>query len=490
MVPPIRIQVLNERPVAPGGAFVLYWMTSARRAQYNFALQRAAEYAAELKRPLLVLEALRCDYPCASDRLHRFVLEGMADNARAFAGHAAYFPYVERARGEGKGLIRRLSEEACVVVTDTYPAFFLPQMTTAGARQSQVRLEAIDSNGLIPLGAHGREFPTARGYRAFMQRELKTHLAQFPAEDPLAALDGIPAATLGSDVQSRWPAADPELLAGSASVLSHLPIDHGVAPVQSHGGSAEARRRLRAFVDTRLSRYQDDGNHPDADATSRLSPYLHFGHLSAFEVFSAVMSHERWTTRRLTGRGGGAREGWWGVSPSAEHFLDQLVVWRELAFNGCAWSSARGYEAVPPWARRTLDAHLEDPRAHLYSRTQLEAAETHDRIWNAAQRQLMAEGWFHGYMRMLWGKKMLEWTEHPAEALVHMEDLMDRYSLDGRDPISYASYGWVLGRYDRPWFERPIFGTVRYMSSESASRKLRLKQWLARYTPSSGSLFS
>jgi deoxyribodipyrimidine photo-lyase len=275
-----------------------------------------------------------------------------------------------------------------------------------------------------------------------------------------------------------WPAAT-ALLDRRAS-LSSLPIDHAVRPVAIPGGEAAARRRLSSFVRRDLAKYGTEHNHPDAECTSRLSPYLHFGHISTHEIFSEVMSSERWTTRRLAPRGGGARDGWWGVSDSANAFLDQLVVWRELAFNGCEWTEGcTGYESVPQWARDTIAAHARE-RGRRYDLKTLEAAETHDPLWNAVQRQLVVEGWFHGYLRMLWGKKIFEWAPDAPTALEWMEELMNRYSLDGRDPVSYASFAWVLGRYDRPWPERPIFGTVRYMSSESAKRKLKMKAFLAK----------
>lgn len=477
---------MNERPVNPGGAFVVYWMIAARRAGWNFGLQRAAEIARETGRPIVVLEPLRCDYPWASDRLHRFVLDGMAANAKALAGRAEYYPYVEPSRGHGRGLLRALARDASAIVTDSYPAFFLPSMLDAAARQVTARLEAVDSNGIVPLSQHGRAFPTARGYRAFAQGVLRQHLRHVPLEDPLAGVPPPPA-RIASEVTARWPPAPRELLEGSQR-LESLPIDHSVPPVETAGGSYEAARTLRRFVTKHLARYADEHNDPDADVTSHLSPYLHFGHVSAHEVFAAVASHERWTTRRLASRGGGAREGWWGMSPSAEHFLDQLVVWRELAFNGCAWLPGMAeYRTLPAWARRTLEAHRDDPRPHLYTEEVLDRAATHDPVWNAAQRQMTVDGWCQGYMRMVWGKKILEWCAEPADALTRMEHLMNRYSLDGRDPVSYASFGWVLGRYDRPWFERPIFGTVRYMTSGSAKRKLKMKAWLARYGDS-GSL--
>jgi deoxyribodipyrimidine photo-lyase len=452
-------------------------MTSARRPRYNFGLQHAVGIANDLQRPLVVLEALRCDYPWASDRFHAFVVDGMRANARAFEGTAVrYLPYVEPARGAGRGLVAALAERACAIVTDWYPAFFLPRMHVAAAAQVRVRLEAVDSNTLIPSADHGRAFPTARGYRAFVQRELRTHLAQFPVENPAAALAGSPAA-LPRAITDRWAPAKLDRLD-----LAQLPIDHSVPAVPARGGFDAASDTLRRFIRGRLASYLDDGNHPDADATSHLSPYLHFGHISAHEVFSTLMTHERWTTRRLAKHGGGAREGWWNVSASAEAFLDQLVVWRELAFNGSAWTPGfERYDTLPAWARATLEAHLVDPRPHLYDAATLDQARTADEVWNAAQRQLVTDGWFHGYMRMLWGKKILEWCADPATALAHMEHLMNRYSLDGRDPVSYASFGWVLGRYDRPWPEHEVYGTVRCMTSGSAKRKLRLREYLRKY---------
>jgi deoxyribodipyrimidine photo-lyase len=291
-------------------------------------------------------------------------------------------------------------------------------------------------------------------------------------------------ASLPRAISRRWPAASSRLITSGVKALATLPIDHSISPVSTRGGSDACARALRRFVSRGLPRYDLHRHNPDDDGTSRLSPYLHFGHLSVHEVFSAVMTHERWTTRHLGARGAGRREGWWGVSKAAEAFLDQLVVWRELAFNGCEYiKDYADHRSLPGWARATLEAHVADPRPHVYTLDQLEAAQTEDPVWNAAQRQLVAEGWFHGYLRMLWGKKILEWSATPVDALARMQWLMDRYALDGRDPNSYAGYAWVLGRYDRPWPRRPIFGTVRYMSSASTKRKLKMARFLELYGP-------
>jgi deoxyribodipyrimidine photo-lyase len=242
---------------------------------------------------------------------------------------------------------------------------------------------------------------------------------------------------------------------------------------------------LNRFITQRLGRYVEDHSHPDREGTSGLSPYLHFGQLSAHEVFDAVMNAEGWTSRRLGSGKRGQREGWWGVSANAEGFLDQLVTWRELGFNLCALRPADydQYSSLPSWARGTLEKHATDTRVHRYSRDEFMNAATHDRVWNAAQNELSTSGTCHNYMRMVWGKKILEWTRSPEEALDTMIEVMNRLALDGRDPNSYSGCGWALGRYDRPWGpEREIFGTVRYMSSENTVRKLKMKQYLEKWS--------
>jgi deoxyribodipyrimidine photo-lyase len=478
-----RVRAANARAVNTDGQYVLYWMIAARRASSNFAIDRAIGWARELGKPLIVLEALRVDYPFASDRIHRFILDGMADNARAFlSSPALYYPYVEPERGAGKGLLKALAAAACIVVTDEFPCFFLPRMVAAAAAQLDVRLEAVDSNGLLPMRTD-RAFGAAAHFRWHVHKQLPRELREFPETQPFRGSRLTPATRLPGAITKRWPAARTALLAGGARALARLPIDHDVPVVAMKGGSRAARRALTRFVTTRLPAYADSHNHPDVDGTSRLSPYLHFGHVSAHDVFNAVMRREGWTRAKLAPKATGCRDGWWGVGPGAEAFLDQLVVWRELAYNGCAARPGDydRYGSLPAWARATLDAHAADPRPHLYTRQAFEAGGTHDPLWNAAQQQMRRDGWFHNYLRMLWGKKILEWSRTPEDALAAMIAIMNRWSLDGRNPNSYAGFLWTLGRYDRPWPERAIYGKVRSMSSENTARKVRVAAYLRRY---------
>lgn len=483
-IPELRIRAVNEAPLREDRGHVLYWMIAHRRTSWNFALERAVSLAADLDRPLIVLEALRCGYRWASDRLHRFVLQGMADNRAGLADlPVRYYPYVEPEHGAGSGLLQALAEDVCVVVTDDYPCFFLPQMIAAAGRRLDVRLEAIDSNGLLPLRAADKVFARAYDFRRWLQKHLEPHLSEMPKPAPFQGYRLPQAPAIPQAILDRWPEATARRLQAEPEVLADLPIDHDVGPASFDGGMRAAHACLDRFLNERLSRYADERNHPDAEAASGLSPYLHFGHISAHEVFAAIAEREHWSPASLAEKSRGARQGWWGMSEPSESFLDELITWRELGYNMCSQTEDYDeYDSLPDWARRTLADHADDQREHIYSLEEFEQARTHDELWNAAQRQLVREGRMHNYLRMLWGKKVLEWTASPREAVEILIHLNNKYAVDGRDPNSWSGVFWVFGRYDRAWGpERPIFGKVRYMSSENTARKLRLDGYLERY---------
>ncbi|MBS1148985.1 MAG: deoxyribodipyrimidine photolyase [Myxococcaceae bacterium] len=457
------------------GSYVLYWMTAARRLEANFALDRAIELAREKRRPLLIFEALRCDYRWASDRLHQFILEGMEVNRRKCkSAGVTYFSYVEPRPGAGKGLLEMLAHEACAVVTDDAPMFFLSRMRACAAARIEVCLEAVDSNGLYPMWATEKVFPTAFSFRTHLQKTLRPHLDELPLDQPFERLTAK-RAPLPEGIEKRWP---------SQPSLPLLPIDHTVGPAAFTGGSEAAQARLKHFLQNVLPSWPDSRNQPEVDGSSRLSPYLHFGHIGSHQVFAAVAKQEDWTPAKLGKSNGGKKIGWWKMSPQAEAFVDQSVTWREIGFNFASHRSEApdDYETLPRWALATLAKHENDPRPVVYSTAQLDEAQTHDLLWNASMNQLKREGWMHGYLRMLWGKKILEWSATPREALKSMEQLMNRYAVDGRDPNSYSGIFWVLGRYDRPWGpERKIFGTVRYMSSANTAKKVQVTRYIENY---------
>lgn len=481
----LRITAVNDGDIAPRGDYVLYWMIAARRTAWSFALDHAIARAGQLGRPLVVLEPLRAGYPWASDRMHVFVLRGMADNARAFAAaNIAYLPYVEPAAGDGRGLVAALAKKACLIVTDEQPGFFLPRMVAAAGAAIGVAIEQVDGNGILPLRAAETAFSTAMAFRRHMQKTIHPHLGAAPSPAPLDALPrGVAGGELPGAVIRRWKPARPALLAAEPSALAELAIDHGVAPVADRGGARDAGEVLDDFIARKLARYGEGHNHPDDDAASGLSAFLHFGHISAHEVVARVWKAARWNPSRLADKPSGKRNGWWGLPAASEAFLDELITWRELGYGFCFHRADYDqYASLPEWAKRTLAEHAGDPRPERYTRHALETAATADPIWNAAQRELVATGRIHNYLRMLWGKKVLEWSSSPRAALATLIELNNKYALDGRDPNSYSGIFWTFGRFDRPWAPiRPIFGSIRYMSSAATRRKLHLRDYLARW---------
>ena len=472
-----RLRRLNDRKVRREGEYVLYWAQIYRRLERNHALDYAARCAAELARPLVVYEGLRLDYPWASRRLHRFVLEGMVENAaRAAELGISYWPFVEREKGEGRGLLRRLAERACLVVTDDYPCFIVPEQAQALARKADVAVFAVDSNSVVPLALLGAPVAAAAHLRPRIHKafaEAWAHRAATTPELPAAARRKVKAPF------DAWRARD------VAGFVSGLPLDP-LAPVASRPGGASAGRAvLRAFIGERLRGYateRSEPRSPEEGHASGLSPWLHFGHLSIEEVVEEVLATTgRWTPDELRVHRRGKREGYFCDDPDVNSFLDEALTWRDVGFN---WHRERRHDtasletALPAWALATLGAHAKDERPHRYSPEELEAGSTHDPLWNAAQKELVATGSVHNYLRMLWGKKVLEWSPSPAEAYRRLVHLNNKYALDGRDPNSYTGILWCFGLFDRPWPpERNVFGSIRYMSSDNTARKFDVKPY-------------
>jgi len=247
-----------------------------------------------------------------------------------------------------------------------------------------------------------------------------------------------------------------------ADITEGWSLDRSVGPVSAlRGGSREARRLLKEFIRHKLNGYAERRNKPEIDGSTRLSPYLHFGHIGPLTIALAMKEAD-------------------APQKDKDALFNELLVWRELAIN-LAWFNSLydSFEVAEPWAQRTLMEHARDPRPVLYSERQLEDAETHDELWNAAQRQMVTTGWMHNVMRMYWAKKILEWTPSPAVAHRTAVKFNDKYFLDGRDPNGYAGVAWaILGKFDRPWFERPVFGNIRYMSQASTGKKFDSRKYI------------
>ncbi|MEC8022499.1 MAG: deoxyribodipyrimidine photolyase, partial [Myxococcota bacterium] len=393
-----------------------------------------------------------------------------------------YFPYVESAAGDGKGLLRTLSQNAVGVVTDYFPCFFVPRMVAAAAKKLDVRLQSVDANGVMPLQATDRVYTTAASFRRFLHKTILDHILPLPERAPLAALSSM-AHVLDVSITTRWPDADFAALLDDGGI-ARLPLALDVPAVSTQGGSHTGEARAARFIERRLATYSEDRNHPDAAGGSGLSPYLHFGHISAHEMVGDILQKEGWSHPGETPKATGKREGWWGLSAAAEAFFDELITWREVGYTFCHHRLADYYQfsSLPEWVQTTLNEHRDDPRPTLYTLDELDSAQTHDPIWNAAQNELRKTGRMHNYLRMLWAKKILEWSPSPEDALQVLIELNNRYALDGRNPNSYSGIFWTLGRFDRAWGPvRPIFGKIRFMSSDSTKRKLKLTKYLAKY---------
>jgi deoxyribodipyrimidine photo-lyase len=475
-----RLRRLNAAPVRTRGDYVLYWMQLYRRLERNHALDHALRCAGELRKPLVVYEGLRLDYPWASPRLHRFVLEGMqANGAAAAALNLSYWPFVETPDAPGRGLVHRLASRAALVVTDDFPCYIVPGQSAALAARCEAPVLAVDSNALVPLALLGAPVSAAAHLRPRIHKAFAEAWPHRAARRPR-----IPDAA-GRAVE---PPFEPWAADDVGAFVAGLPLDASVPPVREvQGGSQAARRRLRHFLEHRLRGYAERRSIPAAPAAghaSGLSPYLHFGHLSIEEVIEAALGTTgRWTPAELRLHNRGKREGFFCDDPDVNAFLDEAITWRDLGFH---WHSSRRQDtahletALPAWALATLRAHAVDPRTHVYSLEEWESGVTHDPLWNAAQRELVATGTIHNYLRMLWGKKVLEWSRTPEEAYATLVHLNNKYALDGRDPNSWTGILWCFGLFDRPWApERKVLGRVRYMSSENTARKFALKPYLA-----------
>ncbi len=440
-----RVTVRRGGSPDPDGACIVYWMQRAQRGVDNPALDVAVAAANALRQPVVVFLAPVPTYPNANVRHYKFLVEGIPDIADALGKRNIGF--VLR-RFPEHSLLRFCEElKAALVIGDENPMREPESWRRTAAKKLKVPLWTVDADVIVPSKLLEKAQYAAHIIRPRLQAQLKLFLV--PSTNPRAQVGW----TKPRGLQSLEPDFD---------ITQDWPLNRTISPVSNwRGGSSEALRLLGGFVQHNLQRYGTQRNKPENDHTSRLSPYLHFGHISPITVALTVKRAD---------------------APNAdkEAFLNQIITWRELAVNLVRFHPDYDtFECAEPWAHRTLAKHAGDPRPVIYSERQLEHAETHDPLWNAAQMQMFSTGWMHNYMRMYWAKKILEWSRSPAEAHRVAVWLNDKYELDGRDPNGYAGIAWaIVGKFDRPWFERSIFGQIRYMSGESTGRKFDSKKYI------------
>jgi deoxyribodipyrimidine photo-lyase len=443
-----RVSVRSEGEPASDGRCVVYWMQRAQRALDNPALDVAVQAANVLKLPCVIFFAPVPFYPHANLRHYAFLQQGIADIAEMAEKHGVGF--VLR-RFPDHSLIKFCDEvKAALVVGDENPLRETREWREIAAKRLKVPLWTVDADVIVPTKLLRKQQYAAR----IIRPRLKAHFEEFL----------VPCANSKARTLWRMPRELQHLdWREIADITEGWQLDRSVKPVDSfRGGTKEALRLLDEFVSHKLAHYPERHSDATQDGTARLSPYLHFGHIGPHTVALAVENAN-------------------APRAAKDDFLDQLITWRELAINMVHFNPMYdSIECGENWAHNTLAEHTHDPRPILYTSKQLEHAETYDELWNAAQLQMVHAGWMHNYLRMYWAKKILEWSKTPQLAYKTAVYLNDKYFLDGRDPNGYAGIAWsIVGKFDRPWFPRPIFGTVRYMARSGAEKKFNVEKYIA-----------
>lgn len=453
MIQSQRIQRRNNKPVQ-NRTFVLYWMQAAQRAEWNHALEYAISVANERKKPVLVAFCITDDFPEANERHYAFMLEGLKETQTALKKRNIQLVI---ARGKPDETISKLAKKADMLVVDEGYLRIQQQWRDVVSEAADCLVCEVTTNLIVPVEeASEKENFSAGVFRPRITRQFKKYLVPLRDTKPKYSSLGLKFKDLkrGTGLKPVNHGQD-----GHATILKKLKIDRSVKPSPFFaGGTSQAKKRLKLFIKNKLDDYADKRNDPTQDCQSNLSPYLHFGQISPLFVALEILKTN---------------------SAGKESFLEELIVRRELSHNFVYYNPQYDkYDALPAWAMRTLNFHARDKREYTYSLEQFETAQTHDPYWNAAQMEMVITGKMHNYMRMYWGKKILEWTKKPKEAFKIAVYLNNKYELDGRDPNGFAGVAWCFGKHDRAWNERPVFGKVRTMNAAGLKRKFNINAYV------------
>ncbi|MGB9766091.1 MAG: deoxyribodipyrimidine photo-lyase [Sulfurihydrogenibium sp.] len=448
-----RVIRLNHKPEDIEGSYVLYCMEASQREDFNHALEFSIYKANSLKKPVLVAFFITDKYKFSNQRYYRFMIEGLLKTKERIESRGIKFLILKDDFVNGS---LKLSKNACLVVFDRNYLKTQRAWRRKVSDLCDVATYEVESDVLVPVEyLYQKSVPYAYLYRNALEKVLDRFLVKVDTLEP-----EIKSNDLDFNFENQLNFDNVE------DFINSLNIDKSVKSVENFykGGSDEAYRLLKDFIERKLPFYKEKRNDPTTDYTSNLSPYLHFGQISPLKVVLEVFkSYDR-------------------EDENVKSFINELVVWRELSRNFCWYNPYYNqYEGIPSWAKETLENHVSDKREYIYSLQELEDAKTHDEYWNAAQKELIITGKIHNYMRMYWAKKLIEWTEHPKKAFDIACYLNDKYALDGRDPNGYGGISWCFGSFDRPWQERKIFGKVRYMSDKSLAKKFDVKNYLRRF---------
>ncbi len=435
MIQPERIKFLNQKDIKQED-YVLYWMQASQRSEYNHALEYAILKANELGVPVVVYFGLTDRFPEANQRHYFFMLEGLKEAQVSLKNRGIQMVVWHKSPELGAA---ELSRHACLMVTDRGYLRVQREWRQAAAQRCDCLVVQVESDVVVPVeAASPKEEYAAATIRPKIKKKWAAFLTSLRENEPQKDSLNLTFDSLN--------------LGDPGKVIARLDIDRSVDRVNTlHGGTTAARSHLDIFLEQKLNDYPEQRNDPNRDVLSNLSPYLHFGQISPLTIALEVMK---------TG------------SPGKDAYLEELIVRRELSMNFVFYNPYYdNYQGLPEWARKTLAEHQKDRRGHIYSLEDLEQARSHDPYWNAAQLEMVHAGKMHGYMRMYWGKKILEWTETPQQGFRFTLYLNNKYELDGRNPNGFTGTAWCFGKHDRAWAERPIFGKVRYMNANGLKRK-------------------
>jgi deoxyribodipyrimidine photo-lyase len=438
-----RVLIRRDGPPRNDAKCVVYWMQRAMRVHENPALDVAIEAGNLLGLPVVIFFSVIPNYPHANIRHYHFLQQGLRDVAEDASERGVGFVLRRHPDNSLEAFLEEVG--AALLIGDENPCREPERWRTVVARRLKLPFWTVDADVVVPSRIFGRDYFLLHHFRP----HLKTQLPKFL----------VPQNKINPQNEWKQPrglahcSLDKDITAGFDK------LDRSVKPVDTFtGGTHAALQRLRDFVSHDLARYDTQRNHPEVKGTSRLSPYLHFGNIGPVTI---AMACEEAVKQ--------------GIAPASacERYLDELIGWRELSVLLVRFNpNYDNWECAEPWAHRTLREHASDPRPERYTLAQMEHSKTGDELWNAAQREMVQTGWMHNYMRMYWGKKILEWAPDPATAFDWAVILNDKYELDGRDPNGYAGIAWaIVGKHDRPWFDRPVFGTVRTMTAASTAKK-------------------
>ncbi|BAL81485.1 deoxyribodipyrimidine photo-lyase [Caldisericum exile] len=440
-----RTKILKDLHINSYGKFVLYWMQSSQRVVYNLALYEAINKANEIKKPLVVLFVINENFPYGSRRNFLFMLEGLKEVYEEL--HKLGIKFVVHVGDPVKHVVD-FSKNASILIMDVGYTKLLREWRKNIVESVNIPVLSVEDNVIVPVEiASNKEEYAAYTIRRKIQKQLNDYLK--PLNMPQIAFPPLREILFSFDVRNPKDA------------INRLHFRYNISETcYFKGGYSNAKEILNEFIQNKLPNYFEKKNDFSESFTSNLSPYLHFGQISPIEIAlsvleSSVEQHEK------------------------EAFLEELIIRRELAFNFVYYNPRYDrLEGLEHWEYETLQRHKFDIRTYRYSFSQLENAETHDPLFNAAMTELVKTGKMHGYLRMYWGKKVIEWSESPDIAFKYLEELNNKYALDGRDPNSYAGIAWCFGKHDRPFKERPIFGKVRYMSEKSIYKKFDVKKYI------------